>query len=253
MVMTLNEAYASISQQVKELEDILQKSMPIPGEPMMKEEKSPDAAAPMGDGMAAPEASPDAAQPEVSPDAAIPAEGEAAPEAGADSMDVESIAKELEGMPDEELQTLIEILSHEMQSRSGAAPEAGAPAAEQPLTTPSESATPAMDEEKEGMKKEIDGMQKSMAALKSENEALKKSMKLPATKAAPGKNIEVLEKSVKQPESLTKQEVIDHLYRLQKSGDRRIDTDLMWFVTKVKTPEDLTNAIELAKLKGIKF
>ena len=257
MVMTLNEAYASISQQVKEIEDLLQKNMPIPGDPLNKDDKSPDpasmpvspdAAAPGSEGMP-----PEGAEAATSPDAAAPEGSEGAPEAGSDSMDVESIAKELEGMPNEDIQTLIEILTNALQTRSGGAPEGSAPAAEQSLTTPSESAAPAIDEEKEGMKQQMAGLQKSITALKSENESLKKSMKFPAPKKVPTKNVEVLEKSEKQPEALSKQEVIDHLYRLQKSGNSNIDTDLMWYVTRSKTPEELKTATEMCKIKGIKF
>lgn len=247
MVMTLQEAYASISKDLKDLEDTLAKSMPMEcAEPMKKEEVSPDPAAPapVSPDAAAPDASPEAAP---APEAEQPVEGM---EGQDDGMDVDAVAKELEGMNDEDIQSLIAILTHEMEARSGKSADADAPkAAPAPVASPIQAAPEADD----GMKKQMDEMQKSLATLKSENETLKKAMKLPAPKAAVSQKIEVMEKSVKQPEALSKSEIVDSLYRLQKSGDRRVDTDLIWFANKAKSAEELASVVEIAKLKGIKL
>ena len=97
-------------------------------------------------------------------------------------------------------------------------------------------------------------MKKSIEALKNENSSLKKSLKAPASKPAlfnKNTKVEVLEKSAKPVEFLSKSEVVTHLENLRKSGNRSVDTDMIWSANRASTPEDIKSVYESAKLKGI--
>lgn len=227
----------AVTKTANEVKDLLAKSLPPPPAPMAKEEEAPSQefppAAPEGQ-----EPAPEAA-PEMSPEAAPEAEG------------VDEMAQEIAAMSDEELDMLLQALAGEMEKRQAAqapAPEAApaAPQAQAPATSP----------ELDAMKSENMAMRKSIQAMNASIESLKKSLAKPAPANRPAsmnKPTQVLNKSVKAPEMLNKSEVIEHLETLRKSGNRKIDTDLMWTANYARSEEDIAGVYHAAKLKGIEI
>lgn len=185
------------------------------------------------------------------PEQEAPAQEQAeAPAEGAEGqdLDVEEIAKELESMHDEDLQSLVQLLQQELASR-----QAPAAAPEAPMA-PQAPANDSLKSDLEKVSKEVMEMKKSIEALKSENSSLKKSLKAPASKPAlfnKNTKVEVLEKTAKPVEFLSKSEVITHLENLRKSGNRSVDTDMIWSANRASTPEDIKAVYDSAKLKGI--
>jgi hypothetical protein len=233
-IMATLEAVTKTANEVKEL---LAKSLPPPPAPMAKDDDQ------VPPGQEFPPAAPEgqeapAAAPEQAPEGQVEAEG------------VDEMAQEIAAMSDEELDMLLQALAGEMEKRQAAqapAPEAQpAPQAEAPATSP----------ELDAMKSENMAMRKSIQAMNASIESLKKSLAKPAPATRPAsmnKPTQVLNKSVKEPELLSKSEVIEHLETLRKSGNRKIDTDLMWTANYAQSDEEMKGVYHAAKLKGIEI
>lgn len=215
-IMATLEAVTKTANEVREL---LNKSLPPPPAPLGKAEGDEGMEPPM------------------------------APEGQEGGESVDEFAQEIASMSDEELDMLLQALAGEMEKRQGAqqqvpeqAPPAAAPQAEAPVSSP----------EMDAMKAENISMRKSIQAMNASIESLKKSLATPAAKpASMNKPTQVLNKSVKEPELLSKSEVIEHLETLRKSGNKAVNVDLMWTANYAKTPEEIKDVYHAAKLKGI--
>jgi len=240
-ILATLEAVTKTANEVKEL---LAKSLPPPPAPMAKDDDQAvpgqefPPAAPEGQGEPAP-AAPEG-QPEMAPEGQVEAEG------------VDEMAQEIASMSDEELDMLLQALASEMEKRQAA--QQPAPAPEQPAPAAPQAQAPASSAELDAMKSENIAMRKSIQAMTVSIEGLKKSLSKPAVANRPAsmnKPTQVLNKSVKEPELLSKSEVINHLETLRKSGNRSIDTDLMWTANYAKSDEEIKEVYHAAKLKGI--
>ena len=162
------------------------------------------------------------------------------PEGGGEQVD--EFAQEIASMSDEELDMLLQALASEMEKRQGSQSPEGAPAPEAPVPAPSPEME-AMKSENLNMRKSLQTMEKEIAALKKSVSAKPVSMNKPP--------LAVAQKTTKEMEPLSKSEVITHLESLKKSGNRKVDTDLIWAANACKTVEEMKDVYHAAKLKGI--
>lgn len=233
-------------------------------------------------------------------------EMEEAPAEEGDHDDAEEIMAELQALPSEELQGLIEMLQHELSSRDEGSEEEAPEMEEEPsdfsmekskegvdwhnegkggLPTKDEwrrmqaakkkdqksqtrsgkplddSRSPKPDADNAEMQKMYSEMKKSLDALAKENASLKKSVaklesarkSTPVTKpvASNKKTVEVMEKSQKEPEVLSKSEVVDFLMNERKGGNTKVNSDLVWAATRLDNQNDIKEFYKKASIAGI--
>lgn len=273
-----------IEQEINEVKELLAKSAPVMSKELVEEANKTLAemievlnkSEPLKkEGEEKPEGQPEVPPPAVEPEAGeTPAheasespaqeasEGQQPEEGSAEekpegSEEVDELAQEIQGMDDESIQQLIETLQAELAKRSGGAPEVQ-PQNQQ--TPPPASDEPALKDQVDSMNQEMEGMKKSLAALQAENEKLRKSVAAaaaaPASKPAPmNRQVNVLEKSQKAPapKKYSRDEMVSHLEKLQKSGDKRVNSELMLNACYVKTSEQERLFQEICEDMGIKF
>lgn len=291
MFRTEKEALEALRSTISELEQLTkswdEKADKAEGDKMAKAEGDEPPAPPAdGDGAPAPEA--DAGEPagddgapapegdSTAPEAAPSPEGDAGAEGGEAGGDMMAeIAQEAANLSDEELDMLLHALMQEKDGRHAAAagpegapaPEGDPAAAPEAAPAPEQMAPPAEPEEKSlamSMKEEfkklsksfetqIASLQKTVDSIKAENAQLKKNAAKPTTKPAATNKVEVLEKSVKQPERLSKSEVVNHLLGEVRKGNRNVTRDDVALANAARTDDDLNYVFESLKNKGIEI
>ncbi len=266
---TQQEALEAIQSTVREIE-ALTKSFE-PKEDDQPEEEAPAEEAPAEEG--APEEAP---AEEAPAEEGSPMEDEAAPEEAPAEDDGEGedrmaqMTAEAASLSDEELGMMLHVLMEEKDQRMASADTAtpGDESAEEeapmaPAEKSDDDLAMSMKEEFKALKKsfsaEVDALKKSFKStvdtLKIENDKLKKAAAKVVTKPAPfnSKNVEVLEKSTKEPERLAKSEVTNFLLNEQRKGNKSVNSGHVALVNACKTDDDLAYACEQLKEKGIEI
>lgn len=240
----------AVTKTANEVRELLQKSMPPPP-PAMNKADDQDADD-QGGGMPPPAAAPEGGMPPSDappPAAAAPEGGDMPPPEGGEGGE-DAFGAELASMNDEELTMLLQALAEEMEKRKGAqSPEGGIPP--EGAGAPPPAPSPEMD----AMKSENVSMKKSIQGMQNEIAELKKSLSKPAptTRPASMNKPQVQNKTEAKVEHLTKSEVLSHLESLKKSGNRSVDTDLIWKANSARSVEDIAAVYHDAKIKGIEI
>lgn len=194
---------------------------------------------------------------EPAPEADAGAEG--GPEGSEDQEDAQRAEMEQHAaqLSDEELATLLDILSNEMEKRhaAGEGQEEGQEGAGAPEAQPSPAELErSMKSEfaklSKSLTREIEKLKKSVNSLKSENESLKKKMALPRSKPV-STNARGVDKTPAQVEKLSKSETVEFLLGEMRKGNRNVNSELVALVNAVREDEELDYAHRQIRNAGI--
>lgn len=226
--------------------------MPPADASVMGDAPAPEAAAP------APEAeAPEAAAPEA-PEAPEAGDNELSEAAGEDQA---ALAADAAALSDEQLEMMLTVLMDEHDKRSASkAPAAEAPAAPAaPAPMEADKSMADMHKALEGMKQEVEGMKKSYTAqidklTKELEDSKKRNVTIANKPSATGMDhVEVLEKSRKAPQRLSKSETVEFLIGLQRQGDKRVEVRDITTLNLIKTESDLASYQDKLKKRGIQL
>lgn len=217
----------------------------------------------------APTGEPDGDEGAPAPEAPVGDEGGEMPvdEANGEGQEgdmMEQVAAEASQLSDEELDMMLHVLMQEKDGRMSQEDGAQAPAPEgddgmeAPAPEPEEkSLAMSMKEEfakmAKSFKDEVSSLKKSVDGLTAENAKLKKAAAKPAARPAASNKVEVLEKSVKAPERMTKSEATNYLLGQMRNKNKTVKADHVALVNAARSEDDLTYAYQVLKDEGVEI